>query len=72
MDLELTDKIAIVTGSSKGIGLAIATALVLERCRVTICAHFANASTTTIDDADHSCSSHHFDRRRRGRDGFGA
>ena len=38
MDLELANKIAIVTGSSRGIGLAIASALVHEGCRVTICA----------------------------------
>ena len=38
MDLELTDKVAIVTGSSKGLGLATARALVEEGCRVTICA----------------------------------
>jgi NAD(P)-dependent dehydrogenase (short-subunit alcohol dehydrogenase family) len=34
MDLELTDKIAIVTGASKGIGLAITRALVDEGARV--------------------------------------
>jgi 3-oxoacyl-[acyl-carrier protein] reductase len=38
MDLELSDKIAIVTGSTKGLGLAIAASLVQEGCRVTICA----------------------------------
>jgi 3-oxoacyl-[acyl-carrier protein] reductase len=38
MDLGLTDKVAIVTGSSRGLGLASATALALEGCRVTICA----------------------------------
>src|SRR5262249_34083183 len=38
MDLELTDKVAIVTGSSKGLGLAIAKALIAEGCRVTVCA----------------------------------
>jgi len=38
MDLQLTDKVAIVTGSTRGLGLAIATALVEEGCRVTICA----------------------------------
>ena len=38
MDLELTDRVAIVTGSSKGLGLATARALVAEGCRVTICA----------------------------------
>jgi 3-oxoacyl-[acyl-carrier protein] reductase len=38
MNLDLTDKIAIVTGSSKGLGFATARALVEEGCRVTICA----------------------------------
>jgi 3-oxoacyl-[acyl-carrier protein] reductase len=38
VDLQLTDKIAIVTGSSQGLGLASARALVAEGCRVTICA----------------------------------
>src|SRR5262249_53733827 len=38
MDLALTDKIAVVTGSSRGLGLGCATALVQEGCRVTICA----------------------------------
>ena len=43
MDLELAGKIAIVTGSTKGLGLAIARALVQEGCRVTICARGAQA-----------------------------
>src|SRR5262245_21821806 len=38
MDLQLKDKVAIVTGSSKGLGLASARALVEEGARVTICA----------------------------------
>jgi 3-oxoacyl-[acyl-carrier protein] reductase len=38
MDLGLTDKIALVTGSSRGLGLASARALVSEGCRVCICA----------------------------------
>ena len=38
MDLDLNDKIAIVTGSTKGLGFGIARALVEEGCRVTICA----------------------------------
>jgi 3-oxoacyl-[acyl-carrier protein] reductase len=38
MDLELNDKVAIVTGSSRGIGLAISHALAAEKCRVTLCA----------------------------------
>ena len=37
MDLQLTDKIALVTGSSRGLGYACAAALVQEGCRVTIC-----------------------------------
>jgi len=45
MNLELTDKIAIVTGSSKGLGLATARALVSEGCRVTICARGETALT---------------------------
>ena len=42
MDLALTDKIAIVTGSSRGLGLASARALVAEGCRVCICARGAD------------------------------
>jgi 3-oxoacyl-[acyl-carrier protein] reductase len=38
VNLELDGKTAVVTGSSKGLGLAIATALVQEGCNVTICA----------------------------------
>jgi 3-oxoacyl-[acyl-carrier protein] reductase len=38
VNLDLTNKTAVVTGSSKGIGLAIARALVAEGCNVTICA----------------------------------
>lgn len=38
MDLGLIDKVAIVTGSSRGLGLASARALVAEGCRVCICA----------------------------------
>ena len=38
MDLDLTGKIAIVTGSSRGLGLASAMALVREGCHVTLCA----------------------------------
>jgi len=38
VDFGLTDKVAIVTGSSRGLGLASARALVAEGCRVCICA----------------------------------
>ena len=38
MDLQLAGKIALVTGSSRGLGLASARALLDEGCRVAICA----------------------------------
>jgi 3-oxoacyl-[acyl-carrier protein] reductase len=38
MDLQLTDKVAVVTGSSRGLGLASARSLVAEGCRVCLCA----------------------------------
>jgi 3-oxoacyl-[acyl-carrier protein] reductase len=38
MDLQLTDQVAIVTGGSRGLGLASATALAAEGCRVAVCA----------------------------------
>ena len=38
MDLQLTDKVAIVTGGSRGLGLASALALAAEGCRVAVCA----------------------------------
>ena len=38
MDLELENKVAVVTGSSQGLGFASAQALVREGCRVCICA----------------------------------
>jgi 3-oxoacyl-[acyl-carrier protein] reductase len=41
MDLRLTGKIALVTGSSRGLGLASARALVAEGCHVLICARDA-------------------------------
>ena len=38
MDLQLTDKIALVTGSSRGLGFASARALIDEGCKVAVCA----------------------------------
>ena len=38
MDLGLADKVAIVTGSSRGLGLASARALAAEGCRICLCA----------------------------------
>ena len=50
MDLSLTGKVAIVTGSSKGLGLASARALVEEGCRVTICARGEGALSQAAAD----------------------
>jgi 3-oxoacyl-[acyl-carrier protein] reductase len=58
MNLELTDRVAIVTGGSRGLGLACATALAAEGCRVAICARgeatLAEAASTlrTVAGAD--------------------
>jgi 3-oxoacyl-[acyl-carrier protein] reductase len=47
MDLGLTDKVALVTGGSSGIGLAIAAKLVAEGCKVAI----AGRQQTKLDAA---------------------
>jgi 3-oxoacyl-[acyl-carrier protein] reductase len=41
MDLQLADKVAVITGSSRGLGLAAARALVEEGCRVVLSARGA-------------------------------
>lgn len=43
MDLQLAGKVAIITGSSRGLGFAAARALVEEGCRVTLCARGGGA-----------------------------
>ncbi len=50
MDLQLTGKVAVVTGSSRGLGLASASALVEEGCRVTICARGAERLEATAGE----------------------
>ena len=49
MDLQLADNVAIVTGASRGLGLATARALAAEGCRVTICARGPEALATAAD-----------------------
>lgn len=54
MNLQLTDAVAIITGSSQGLGLASARALVDEGARVTICARNADklaAAATSLRGA---------------------
>jgi len=50
MDLHLRDTVAIVTGSSKGLGLASARALVAEGARVVLCARGADALASAAAD----------------------
>ena len=50
MNLRLTDKVAIVTGSSRGLGRASAKALAAEGCRVTLCARGADALRAAADE----------------------
>jgi 3-oxoacyl-[acyl-carrier protein] reductase len=56
MDLQLTDKIAIITGSSRGLGLASATALAQEGCRVTLSARSAGRLSEAEAEVGAACS----------------
>lgn len=50
MDLGLTNKIALVTGSSRGIGRAIALGLAAEGCHVSLCARGTDTLKQTEAD----------------------
>src|SRR3990172_9309531 len=50
VDLRLNDKVAIVAGSSRGIGKAIASGLATEGCRVTLCARDAGGLEQAASD----------------------
>jgi 3-oxoacyl-[acyl-carrier protein] reductase len=52
MDLALHDKVAVVTGSSRGLGLASARALVAEGCRVCLCARGAERLAEAAIEVD--------------------
>jgi 3-oxoacyl-[acyl-carrier protein] reductase len=60
MDLQLANKVALITGSSKGLGLAAARALVGEGCRVALVARGADGlaeAARTLAATDRSGSS---------------
>jgi len=48
MDLGLNGKVAIVSGASRGIGLAIAESLAKEGCRLLVCARGADALNAAV------------------------
>ena len=50
MDLGLTGKVALITGSSRGLGLASAVALAAEGCRVMLTARGAEQLARAVDD----------------------
>ena len=52
IDLQLRDNVALITGSSKGLGLASARALVEEGCRVAICARGADGLKEAAADLE--------------------
>ncbi|WP_445772193.1 SDR family NAD(P)-dependent oxidoreductase [Rheinheimera sp.] len=68
MDLELNNKIALITGGTHGIGLAIAKSLVQEGCRVIVCsrsAHRINQSLKILNKQEPLNSSFEFDALNR-------
>jgi 3-oxoacyl-[acyl-carrier protein] reductase len=50
LELDLAGRVAIVTGSSRGLGLASAAALAREGCRVTICARGEGRLVAAADE----------------------
>ena len=56
MDLGLSNKVAIVTGSSRGLGLASARALVAEGCRVCVCARGADRLAAAAEELRRAAS----------------
>jgi NAD(P)-dependent dehydrogenase (short-subunit alcohol dehydrogenase family) len=57
MDLKLAGKIALVTGSSRGIGLATAKAFAAEGCRLMLSARSASFLRPSTWEETASCKS---------------
>jgi 3-oxoacyl-[acyl-carrier protein] reductase len=57
MNLDLSDKIAVVTGGSRGLGLASAHALASEGCRVCICARGQERLDAAVAEVGESAGS---------------
>ena len=55
MNLELSNKIAIVTGSSRGLGLASATTLAVEGASVTLCARGGDRLASAAAEVRAAC-----------------
>jgi len=52
MDLGLKDKVAVVTGGSRGIGKGIALGLASEGCRIAICARNKSDLTKSVEEIE--------------------
>ena len=50
MDLGLMDKVAVVTGGSRGIGKGIALGLASEGCRIAICARNKGELENSVEE----------------------
>jgi 3-oxoacyl-[acyl-carrier protein] reductase len=57
MDLQLRDKVALITGSSRGLGLASARALAAEGCRVMLTARGAERLAAAADEVREAAGS---------------
>jgi 3-oxoacyl-[acyl-carrier protein] reductase len=53
MELGLTDRVALVTGASRGIGKGIALALARAGCRVAVCARGVQELRTAAEEIEH-------------------